>query len=230
MNFGIILASGNGKRMHNTTPKQFLLAKGKPLVYYSILAFENCDNIDEIIIVTQKKYFRQMYEIIDQNNIHKVHMLVEGGKTRQESSYNALKALQDYAIKSDLVIIHDAARPLIKTSTIEDMIKTSKRHSAITLANAVWDTIVTNKQNHYDQLLDRSSLVTIQTPQTFKYGLILKAHENAKNENITNASDDAQLVNNIHKKVYLLKNKSLNFKITTPMDLELLENILSRGD
>ena len=128
------------------------------------------------------------------------------------------------------MIIHDAARPLIKTSTIEDMIKTSKRHSAITLANAVWDTIVMNEKNHYDQLLDRSSLVTIQTPQAFKYGLILKAHENAKNENITNASDDAQLVNNIHKKVYLLKNKSLNFKITTPMDLELLENILSRGD
>lgn len=64
MNFGIILASGNGKRMHNTTPKQFLLAKGKPLVYYSILAFENCDNIDEIIIVTQKSIYDKCMKLL----------------------------------------------------------------------------------------------------------------------------------------------------------------------
>ena len=230
MNFGIILASGNGKRMNNHTPKQFLEIHDKPLIYYSIQAFENTPNIDEIIIVTQKKFFKKMYKIIDEFKFEKVHMLVEGGKTRQESSFNALEALKGFAVSKDLVIIHDAARPLISSSLIEEMIVTSKRHSAITMVGNVIDTIATNNNHHYGTLVDRSSLVAIQTPQAFKYGLIFKAHKLAINNNIYNASDDAQLVTMSGKKVYLLKNNDLNFKVTTPMDLKLLECLLSRGD
>lgn len=230
MNFGIILASGNGKRMNNHTPKQFLEVHEKPLIYYSIQAFENAKSIDEIIIVTQKKFFKKMYEIIDEFKFEKVHMLVEGGKTRQESSFNVLGALKGFAVNKDLVIIHDAARPLISASLIEEMIVTSKRHPAITLVGNVIDTIATNNNHHYGTLVDRSSLVAIQTPQAFKYGLILKAHKLAVKNNVQNASDDAQLVTMSGKKVYLLKNNDLNFKITTPMDLKLLECLLSRGD
>lgn len=230
MNFGIILASGNGKRMNNHTPKQFLEVHEKPLIYYSIQAFENAKSIDEIIIVTQKKFFKKMYEIINEFKFEKVHMLVEGGKTRQESSFNVLGALKEFAVNKDLVIIHDAARPLISSSLIEEMIVTSKRHSAITMVGNVIDTIATNNNHHYGNLVDRSSLVAIQTPQAFKYGLILKAHKLAIKNNVHNASDDAQLITMNGKKVYLLKNNDLNFKITTPMDLKLLECLLSRGD
>lgn len=230
MNFGIILASGNGKRMNNHTPKQFLEVHEKPLIYYSIQAFENAKSIDEIIIVTQKKFFKKMYEIINEFKFEKVHMLVEGGKTRQESSFNVLGALKGFAVNKDLVIIHDAARPLISSSLIEEMIVTSKRHSAITMVGNVIDTIATNNNHHYGNLVDRSSLVAIQTPQAFKYGLILKVHKLAVKNNVHNASDDAQLVTMSGKKVYLLKNNDLNFKITTPMDLKLLECLLSRGD
>ena len=116
------------------------------------------------------------------------------------------------------------------SSLIEEMIVTSKRHSAITMVGNVIDTIATNNNHHYGVLVDRSSLVAIQTPQAFKYGLILKAHKLAIKNNVHNASDDAQLITMSGKKVYLLKNNDLNFKITTPMDLKLLECLLSRGD
>lgn len=230
MNFGIILASGNGKRMNNHTPKQFLEINGKPLIYYSIQAFEAATSIDEIIVVTQKKFFKKIYEIIEKFNFNKVHMLVEGGKTRQESSFNALGALKGFATSKDLVFIHDAARPLISSKLIEEMVIISSKHQSITMVGNVIDTIATNNKNHYGALMDRSSLVAIQTPQVFKYGIILRAHKQALKNNICNASDDAQLVTMSGKKVYLFKNADLNFKITTPMDLKLLEYILSRGD
>lgn len=230
MNFAIILASGSGKRMHNHTPKQFLELHGKPLIYYSLKSFEECENIDEIIVTVQKKHFAMMYQIIEKHSFNKVHMLVTGGKTRQESVWNALNALKGFAMAYDNVIIHDSARPLISASTITNMLVQVSKYKAVTLATSLSDTIIKKNGNYYDVVVPREELLRIETPQAFKYNLILRAHRNALAHEITNASDDAQLVKLLDKKVRIIINDKNNLKVTTASDLILIEPLLERDN
>lgn len=228
MNFAIILASGSGKRMHNHTPKQFLELHEKPLIYYSLKSFEECEDIDEIIVTVQKKHFAMMYQIIEQYSFNKVHMLVTGGKTRQESVWNALNSLKGFAMASDNVIIHDSARPLIASSTITNLLMQVEKYKAVTLASSLSDTIIKKNGNYYDTIVPREDLLRIETPQAFKYNLILRAHRNALAHEITNASDDAQLVKLLDKKVRIIINDKNNLKVTTASDLILIEPLLER--
>lgn len=228
MNYAVILASGQGKRLNSSTPKQFLLVNNHPLIFYTISAFEKCPDIDEIIIVSKKKYFPIIYQIIDKYGFNKVHMLVQGGKTRQLSSYNALVSLKNFALKKDVVVIHDAARPLISSEQISLIINETIKHNAVILVSNVTNTIVDFHNHKYQGILNRHDLLNAETPQSFTYGLILKAHENAKIQGINNATDDAQLVNNINKKIYVIKNQSNNLKVTTSSDIEILQFLLNK--
>lgn len=230
MNYLVLLASGSGKRMQNKTPKQFLSVLDKPLIYYSLKTFEANKDIDEIIVVTKKKYFNDIYDIIEKYNFDKVHMIVEGGKTRQGSSYNALKALRGFAIKDDIVIIHDAARPLIKNDHLDNLIVAANKYGSASLGVKVVDTTIQVKNKRFDKIVSRDNLVNIQTPQAFKYGLIYKAHKKAEKENITSLSDDAQLMGLINRTYHIVDGDKFNFKITTSEDLSLLETILRRDN
>lgn len=228
MNYLVLLASGSGKRMQNKTPKQFLSVLDKPLIYYSLKTFEDNKNIDEVIVVTKRKYFKTIYEIIKKYNFEKIHMLVEGGNSRQSSSFHALKALKGFALKDDIVIIHDAARPLIKNLHVDELILTAEKYGAATLGIKVVDTTMQIKNKRLDRLVPRDNLVNIQTPQAFKYGLIYRAHKKADKENSTTLTDDAQLMSLINRKCRIVYGDKTNFKITTAEDLFLLENILRR--
>ncbi|MCH5171355.1 MAG: 2-C-methyl-D-erythritol 4-phosphate cytidylyltransferase [Erysipelotrichales bacterium] len=230
MNYLILLASGSGKRMNNTTPKQFLEILNKPLIYYSLTTFENNKNIDEVVIVTKRKYFKKMYQIIEEYSFDKVHLIVEGGKYRQESSYNALMALNGFAIKDDIVIIHDAARPLISNEDINNLILAMEKHTSASLGTKVVDTTIKVKNHKFLETIDRDDLISIQTPQAFKYGAILRAHKKALKEGIKSATDDAQLMCLLNKKYYIVEGNKQNFKITTESDLILLESILRRNN
>lgn len=228
MNYLILLASGSGKRMNNTTPKQFLEVLNKPLIYYSLKTFEENENIDEIVIVTKRKFFEKMYQIIDEFSFNKVHIMVEGGKYRQASTYNALQALKGFALKDDIVIIHDAARPLISNEDIDNLLKCVEKHSCASLGTKVVDTTIKIKNHKFLETVSRDDLINIQTPQAFKYSLILRAHNKAKKSNIENATDDAQLMRLINKRYFVVEGNKQNFKITTENDLLLLESILRR--
>lgn len=229
MNFAIILASGDGKRMHVDTPKQFLLVEEKPLIYFSLKVFEDNDNIDEIVVVTKKKYFSYVYECIEKFDFQKVHLLVSGGKTRQQSVANAIESLKGFAMSKDIIVIHDCARPLVSQRIINDCIEATKKHNASTTAINCVDTIARRKLNKFEETLNRSELVNIQTPQAFTYGYIKKAHKIAKAQNIINASDDSQLIKNIlNKNVYLVPGDKYNLKVTTIDDLELIKAIIKR--
>lgn len=226
MNIALIVAAGSGTRMGNLDcPKQFLLVNNKPILYYTVNAFETNPNIDKILIVTNKAYIKQVKNWSDQYQLTKVNYVVEGGSTRQESVFNGLKALKNAGInENDVILIHDCARPLISQDIINNNIEACKKHDAVDTAIAASDTIMKSLNgDKIDSIPNRKELYQSQTPQTFKFGLIYKAHENAMNNE---ATDDCMLVKMAGNDIYLVNGSKLNFKITTQEDLELFKSLI----
>jgi len=225
MNIALIVAGGIGKRMGLDIPKQFVVTNNKPVIFYSLKVFEQCNEIDSIFIVCHKDYIEYLNDIVQNNSLNKVKGIVEGGDTRQQSVFNGLKAIREakYALE-DIVLIHDAARPLITSNIIKDNIETCLKYDACETAIKACDTMIKSKQGEYmDDVVNRDEIYQVQTPQTFKLGLILDSHEKASK---LNATDDAQIVKQLGHKVAIVNGSKLNFKITTPEDLELFKSIV----
>ena len=219
----IVLAAGRGKRMGANKNKQFLELNCKPILYHTLMAFNNCNLIDEILLVASEKevdYCRR--EIVDKYKIEKVKKIVCGGKERQHSVLNGLKELTD----CDTVLIHDGARPFVDEKIIEDGIKYSKVYGACACGVLPKDTIKIKDNSGFSlKTPNRNDLFAVQTPQSFKYDLILKCHENILKENIS-VTDDTMVVEHYGNKVFLYEGSYNNIKITTPEDLLLAEKII----
>lgn len=225
MNIALILASGSGTRMVGLdTPKQFCLVNNKPLFLYSVEAFEKNMSIDAIVVVTQSNFVGKVQNICDENALFKVRLVTAGGETRQESVFKGLKAIKEFAQDDDIILIHDSARPLVSQEIIDNNIKGCEKFGAVETAVKTNDTIV--KAGESNEVLDRSNLYQVQTPQTFRYSIILKAHQQALKKGITSATDDAQLVEGVQ----IVNGESTNFKITTIQDLKLFEALLKKED
>ncbi|MCM8711749.1 2-C-methyl-D-erythritol 4-phosphate cytidylyltransferase [Clostridium sp. SYSU_GA19001] len=222
----IIVAAGKGTRMGANINKQFLHIKNKPVLYYTLKAFESCDLVDEIIVVTAKDeidYCRS--EIIDKYSIKKVSAVVQGGVERQYSVYNGLKAAS-----CDIVLIHDGARPFVERRVIEDGIKYAEKFGACTCGVQPKDTIkVMDREKFSESTLDRNKLFSVQTPQCFKYDLILSCHEEVLRKDLK-VTDDTSVVEHCGHKVYLYEGSYKNIKLTTPEDLFIGEKILDYLD
>ena len=216
----IIVAAGKGKRMGTKESKQFLLLKGKPLLFYTLKAFSDCCQIDEIILVTSSEdidYCKS--EIIDKFNIKKVCKIISGGSQRQQSVYNGLKAISS----CDIVLIHDGARPFVTDSIIENGIKYAKLYGASACGMMPKDTIkVIDKDNFSLSTPDRKMLFSVQTPQCFDYNLILECHRRIFEDKVI-VTDDTMAVELYGSKVFLYEGAYSNIKITTPEDLLLAE-------
>lgn len=218
----IILAGGKGKRMGSTVSKQFIEIKGKPILYYTLKKFIDNKNIDEIILVLPKDEIEYCKtEVLNKYSI-KVDKIVEGGTERQDSVYNALKSIEN----TDIVLIHDGARPIISNRLINDGIKYAKVYGAAAPGVMPKDTIkVKNDENFSISTPDRSTLMAIQTPQVFKYENILKCHEMVKlNKDLV--TDDTMVAEKYGYKVYLYDGEYTNIKITTPDDIILAERLV----
>ena len=227
MNIALIVAAGIGSRMDNADkPKQFLLVEGKPLIIYTVKAFQENADIDRIIIVTSSDYKKQLSDWCEQYGLSKVIDIVLGGDTRQASVYNGLKAIKELGAKDDdIVLIHDGARPLVTQDIISNNIKACKNFDAVDTVIKASDTILVSPDGEtISNIPNRNELFQSQTPQTFKFGLVLKAHENAKDNK---ATDDAKLVLSMGKTVRLVQGNKQNFKVTTPEDLKLLSVLLN---
>lgn len=220
----IILAGGRGTRMNMDKSKQFISLNGKPLIYYTIKAFEQNPNVDSIILVLPKNEIDYcVKEVIQKYNL-KIDDLVEGGKERQDSVYNALNRLQD----CDVVLIHDGARPFVTTEIIDKGIEFAKLYGAAAPGVTPKDTIkVKDKDNFSISTPERSSLVAIQTPQCFRYDIIKKCHDNIK-ENQVQVTDDTMAVERYAHKVYIYEGEYTNIKVTTPEDLIIAEHLAAQ--
>lgn len=220
----IILAGGKGKRMGAPVSKQFIEIKGKPIIYYTIKKFSENKKIDNIVVVLSKDevgYFKE--NILEKYNL-KVDNIVIGGTERQDSVYNGLKSLED--TNTDIVLIHDGARPFISDRIIDDGIKFAQVYGACAPGVMPKDTIkIKNESNFSVSTPERGSLVAIQNPQVFKFNEILECHEKIKINNIV-VTDDTMVAEKFGYSVYLYDGEYTNIKVTTPEDLILGEKLI----
>lgn len=228
MNFmkisAVILAGGKGKRMKSDVSKQFIMLKGKPILYYTLDKFIRNDKIDNIVLVLPQNEIEYCMKNIIEKYRLKVDYIVSGGVERQDSVYNGLKALND----TDIVLIHDGARPFVSDKIIEEGIENAIKFGGAAPGVMPKDTIkVKDNESFSKQTLDRSTLVAIQTPQVFRFSEIKECHEKVKQDNIA-VTDDTMVYEMYGNKVYLYDGDYENIKITTPEDLLLGERILSK--
>lgn len=230
MNIAIILAGGSGTRMGSDIPKQFIDIYGKPLIIHTIESFDANPNIDSIAIACKKEWQEDLRIWIRKYGINKVQWIVDGGDTRQESIYKSLMTIGKECGEDDIVVIHDSARPLISQRIINENIEGAKEFGAVDTVIPSADTIVKSiDENTIDSVPLRKELYLGQTPQSFKYSMILDAHNKAIENNNLEATDDCQLVLALKKDVHLVRGDKLNFKITTFEDLLLLKAVIKLG-
>ena len=221
----IVLAAGKGSRMQADCPKQYLLLKEKPILYYSLKTFED-SCVDEIILVVGKgeiDYCQK--EIVDKYEFKKVSVITEGGAERYHSVYEGLKKI-NYA---DYVLIHDGARPFITTRLIEKLLQEVQIHKACVAGMPVKDTIkLVDKNQFITETPDRRFVWLVQTPQVFDYKLVYEAYEKLMSGEQNGITDDAMVVEQMTgHSVKLVEADYRNIKITTPEDILIGEGFLT---
>lgn len=233
----IVLAGGRGRRMGTALAKQYLLIRKKPVLYYSLEAFEKSDLIDDVILVVGKgqiPYCRQ--EIVEKYQFGKIRAIVEGGAERYHSVWEALRILEREKMKDGYVFIHDGARPFIEEEILRRAYEEVRKSRACVVGMPVKDTIkIADEQGCIHMTPKRSLVWQIQTPQVFSADLIIPAyrevieHEQELLEQGVQITDDAMVVENVCKcPVKLVEGSYENIKITTPEDLDIAE-IFLRG-
>ena len=224
-NIAIILASGTGERFGEKIPKQFYKFEGKTILEHSIDAFEKNKNIDEIILVTNPKFRDLAEEILKNNDYKKVTKLLNGGKTRVESSYVGTSE----APEESNVLIHDAVRAFVTQKIIDDNIEALKKYEAVGTAIDTVDTIIqVDENNVITAIPPRKFLKRVQTPQSFRANLIKKAHEMALKDEDANFTDDCGLILRYNlAPIHIVDGDELNIKITHKNDLNVIKKMLS---
>jgi 2-C-methyl-D-erythritol 4-phosphate cytidylyltransferase len=224
-NCAIILAAGKGKRMGESINKQYLNINGYPILYYTLKAFSQSSSIDEIILVVaegEMDYCRE--KIIKKYNIPKVKNIVIGGRERQDSVMNALNAV----VSSEIVLIHDGARPFISESIIRDAVTYANLYGAAACGVKPKDTIkIKDSEGFSIETPSREMFFCVQTPQAFRYELILDCHKRIHKEGIK-VTDDTMVAERYGNRVYLYEGSYNNIKVTTPEDLEIGKQILDK--
>ncbi|MFQ5499269.1 MAG: 2-C-methyl-D-erythritol 4-phosphate cytidylyltransferase [Candidatus Zixiibacteriota bacterium] len=219
----VIVAGGNSQRFGGDLPKQFVDIAGRPMLAWAIERFEAARSIDRIVVVVPEEHLAHTgTEVIDRYGYSKVWKLVPGGETRQESVYCGLQALPE---STEIVLIHDSARPLVSPQDIDAVADEAKRSRAAMLATPANDTVKRVENGVVVATLDRDRLYLAETPQGFEFRLILEAHRRASHEG-RQVTDDAQLIEGDGISVKVVESSSCNMKITSQADRQLAEALL----
>ncbi len=218
----VIPAAGRGIRFKQKKAKPLVFLNGKPLIVHTLGVFEHCSLIDSVIIAAPKELLAQFRKITRHYCLQKVVKIVAGGKTRRRSVANGLRVLDQ---DTQMVVVHDAARPFLTGAILAKSIAVAHRYPAAVVAVPVKSTVksVDPKTLTVKKTLERKTLWEIQTPQVFKKDVILKAHKTVKDKD---PSDDALLVERLGYPVKIIAGDYRNIKITTPEDLILGKAIL----
>ncbi|MEW6652350.1 MAG: 2-C-methyl-D-erythritol 4-phosphate cytidylyltransferase, partial [Bacteroidota bacterium] len=186
----IIPSGGLGKRTNSPLPKQYVKFAGKELIAHTLQVFQSSKHVDEIVVAAQSSYFSLLESIKQNFGLTKFICLVEGGTERQHSVYNALISLK--ASDDDIIVVHDAVRPLLTKEILYNSIQTAKQYGSAVVAIKAKDTLIRGKDFVIDYV-DRSEFFYAQTPQVFKYSILLDAMRKAKAENFI-GTDESMLV------------------------------------
>lgn len=222
INSAVIAAGGSGTRMGGNVPKQFVRIGGIPIIVRTLLKFETCSDIDEIIVVVRDCDIETVKILLNEYKITKRTRIVKGGATRQASVLNGINAAS-----GRFVFIHDAARPFVTPEQISEVVNETHRFGAAALGVPIKDTLKTvKKDGMISETVDRENKYSIQTPQGFEIEMIRAAHREAERKGVS-VTDDCALAELSGASVKVVEGSSLNIKLTTPEDIILAEGILN---
>ena len=214
----IIPAAGSGKRLKSKTKKQYLEIQGKPLLYYTLRVLHKSKNIDEIVIVAPKNdltFTRK--DIVEKFEFSKVKCVVEGGIERQDSVKNGFDSI---STDTDIVVIHDAARPLINVDLIKKVVASAGKNGSAITALQITDTLKMAVEGVVKNTFPRENFWRSQTPQAFNYNILNECYDRKLNEEAI-FTDEAQMVEYAGFEVSLVEGWEYNIKITTNDDFKL---------
>ena len=224
MNTAIIAAAGKGNRMATDRPKQFLEVLGIPIIFHTLKRFEQCDSIDELVVVLPAEESAGFLSLAGKYGLRKLARVVPGGNTRTESVKRGFMSIR--AATAHIVAVHDAVRPLVTVEEIEKTIAAADLIGAAILTNRVTDTIKRVAGNSVVETIDRDTLRRAVTPQCFHYGLLRRAFDEADATDVA-LTDESSLVERLGHSVAFVEGSPLNIKITTPHDLLVAEAYLA---
>lgn len=220
----IIPAAGQGKRMGAGKNKLLLSLEGIPVLIHTLKVFERDTECLGIILAIHPGDEAEFTSLLKKYEIHKVTSMVIGGKERQDSVYNGLKAVGSF---EGVVLVHDAARPFIKAETIHRLVEAAASEGGAIVAVPVKDTIKKAVNSQVIETVERSSLWAVQTPQAFRVSILLEAHQKAAKEDFI-GTDESSIVERLPHQVAIIEGDYDNIKLTTPEDLYFAEAILRK--
>lgn len=227
-NIGLIIAGGSGNRMHQDIPKQFLTVNERPVIVYTLEAFEKHPEIDAIAVVCIEGWEHVLWAYAKQFNITKLRYVIPGGKNGQDSIRNGVMELEKHFHKDDLVLIHDAIRPMVSAEIISNNILVARKYgNAITVVPCAEAMMQTEDGLNSSGSYPREKLRRTQTPQAFFIGDICDLHRKALNVGITNSVASCTLMIEMGKQVHFSIGSEKNIKLTTVEDIDIFKALLS---
>ncbi len=228
MNIGLIIAGGVGARMQQDIPKQFITVNERPVIIYTLEAFQRHPNIDAIAVVCIEGWEQMLWTYAKQFNITKLKYVVPGGENGQGSIRNGVFELEKHYGPGDVVLIHDAIRPMISEEIISDcIVKTQQHGCAIAVIPCAEAMVMTEDELTGTQCYPRNQLKRTQTPQGFHLGKICDLHRRALEQGITNSVASVTLMTEMGEKVYFSNGSEKNLKLTTVEDIDIFKALLA---
>ena len=228
MNIALLIAGGSGNRMHQNIPKQFLTVNERPVIVYTLEAFEKHPEIDAIAVVCIDGWQQVLWAYANQFDITKLKHVITGGKTGQESIRNGVMELERCYKADDIVLIHDAIRPMVSAEIISDNIRVTRKYgNATTVIPCAEAMLQTEDGSASSGSYPRDRLKRTQTPQTFHIGQICDLHRRALEAGITNSVASCTLMIEMGEKVYFSSGSEKNIKLTTVDDIDIFKALLN---
>ncbi|MBQ8326633.1 MAG: 2-C-methyl-D-erythritol 4-phosphate cytidylyltransferase [Lachnospiraceae bacterium] len=228
MNIAMLIAGGSGQRMRQDIPKQFINVYDRPVIIYTLQAFQNHPNIDAIAVVCLEGWEEILKAYAKQFGIDKLKWIFPGGESGQESLKNGIMGLNAVCEPDDLVLIHDAIRPMVSQEIISENISCCKKNgSAITVIPCAEAMLLTDDRSSATEMIHRDKLARTQTPQAFPLKKLVWAHEEAAKRGISNSIATCTLMIELGEKIYFSTGSEKNLKLTTTDDIEIFKALLN---
>ncbi|MBQ7168983.1 MAG: 2-C-methyl-D-erythritol 4-phosphate cytidylyltransferase [Synergistaceae bacterium] len=226
-NIGLLIAGGSGSRMHQDIPKQFLTVNERPVIVYTLEAFEKHPEIDAIAVVCIEGWENVLSAYAKQFSITKLKHIIPGGKTGMESIRNGVFELEKHYSADDIVLIHDAIRPMLSSEIISDCIRVAQKHGNATAVIPCAEAMLqTEDGKSASGSYPRDKLKRTQTPQAFRLELICSLHRRAIEAGITNSVASCTLMEELGETVYFSAGSEKNIKLTTVEDIDIFKALL----
>ena len=228
MNVVLLTAAGSGTRMQLNIPKQFIHVDDKPVIVYTMEAFQNHPSIDAIIVVTIDSWSDVLWAYAKQFGITKLKWVVPGGDSGQESIRKGLDVLKRELSDEDVVLVHDGNRPLVSSQIISDSLATFSKYGSAVAAIPCTEVVFESDDGLTSMVsTERERLLRTQTPHTYRIGDLYGAHLEAQSRGLTNTAASCMLMKELGRMTYFSKGSEENLKITTPEDLKIFKALLS---